>query len=78
LESQNNGMNWQALINNGHGKKYIGTFPTEEEAARAYDLYSIALKGAGHRTNFGYTLRELKRKILNYFDTQSGLFDENL
>jgi len=39
-----NGDNWQAMINNGNGKKYIGTYPTEVEAASAYDLYFLALR----------------------------------
>ena len=38
-----NGNNWQAMINNGSGKKYIGTYASEKEAAVAYDFYSFAL-----------------------------------
>lgn len=49
-----NGQNWQVLINMGKYKKYIGTYPTEKEAALAYDFYSICLHSNKAKTNFSY------------------------
>jgi hypothetical protein len=44
-------------------KRYVGSYPTEEEAARAYD--KVALQNHGHRakTNFNYINEELRRII---------------
>lgn len=33
-------------------KAYIGCYPSEEEAARVYDMMSIKIKGIKARTNF--------------------------
>ena len=40
-------------------KTYIGTFKTEEEAARTYDRYSILINGINAKTNFEYTKAEI-------------------
>ena len=61
-----NGDNWQALINDGNGKKYVGTFSTEEEAGLAYDLYALALQGTGHKTNFGYSVHTVAAMAESY------------
>ena len=41
------------MMNNGN-KSYIGTFSSEEVAARVYDLQSIKIKGINAKTNFTY------------------------
>jgi hypothetical protein len=58
-----NGPNWQALISIKRKKTYIGTYKTEEEAARAFDYYSILINNMVAVTNFNYS----KRTILQLF-----------
>lgn len=36
-----NGNRWQTLVSVMKKKTYVGTFMTEEEAARVYDFYSL-------------------------------------
>lgn len=58
-----NGPNWQALISIKRKKTYIGTYRTEEEAARAFDYYSILMNNMVAVTNFNYS----KKTILQLF-----------
>jgi hypothetical protein len=44
-------------------KTYIGTFPTEEAAACAYDQYSMLLNGIGSQPNFSYTAAQVRALI---------------
>ena len=68
-----NGHNWQAMINNGFGKKYIGTYATELEAAIAYDFYSFALHDFNHPTNFDYEVETVGQMIESYFGNEKIL-----
>ncbi|CAI2374986.1 unnamed protein product [Moneuplotes crassus] len=61
-----NNIHWQALINVDRKKKYIGTFIDEVEAARAYDIYSLAIKGKEACLNFDYTVQEMLENIEYY------------
>jgi hypothetical protein len=68
-----NGDVWQALIMIDKKKTYIGTYHSENEAAVAYDFYAIALKHLGAKTNFDYTLSDIKNMVVNYYNNQ-GVF----
>ena len=63
-----NGDVWQALIMIDSKKTYIGSYHTEEEAATAYDFYSITMKQFAAKTNFDYTLTHIKNMVQNYYD----------
>ncbi|CAI2367173.1 unnamed protein product [Moneuplotes crassus] len=67
-----NNENWQALINVGKVKKYIGTFVDELEAAKAYDLYSVAIRGEDASLNFDYTAEEMLERIEYYLGNKSS------
>ena len=55
-----NGNKWQVLINVNHKKCYLGSYPSEELAARVYDTYAIKSYGNKARTNFVYNYNQLK------------------
>lgn len=61
-----NGTHWQALITIKMKKTYIGTFDSSEEAARAFDIYSLLLHSLKARTNFTYTKLDIM-EIINQF-----------
>ena len=50
-----NGKSWQVLIMIEKRKTYIGTYSSEEEAARVYDKYSILINRISAKPNFAYT-----------------------
>ena len=59
-----NGNQWQVLIMLHKSKSYVGTYSTEEIAARIYDILAIKNRGIKARTNFIYNEQQIK-KILN-------------
>ncbi|CAI2359420.1 unnamed protein product [Moneuplotes crassus] len=73
-----NNTNWQALINVNHAKKYIGTFLHELDAARTYDLYSVAMQGEKGLLNFSYTDSEMVEMISYFLDHGSVNPQHNL
>ena len=64
-----NGPNWQALICINKHKTYIGSFDTQIEAAKAFDMYSILINDLGAKTNFSYTKKDLLKIISDYNDS---------
>ncbi|CAI2373568.1 unnamed protein product [Moneuplotes crassus] len=61
-----NNSNWQALVNVDQVKRYIGTFTNELEAARTYDLYSVAIREEEASLNFSYTSQQMLEQVDHY------------
>jgi len=55
-----NGNYWQVLIMIHNKKYYIGSYPSEEIAARIYDIVAIKNRGVKARTNFPYNNTQIK------------------
>lgn len=60
-----NGSNWQVLIMANNKKYYIGSYSSEELAARVYDIHAIKLRGIRARTNFPYNNVQIKNILEN-------------
>ena len=56
-----NGNQWQVLIMLNKSKSYIGTYPSEEIAARIYDMIALQNRGEKAKTNFFYNNDEIKK-----------------
>lgn len=64
-----NGKKWQTIVSSKYFKGYIGTYPTEELAARVYDLVSIKNNGIKAKTNFQYNshqIQKINEAIINF------------
>ena len=59
-----NGNNWQVLIMINHKKYFLGNYPSEDLAARIYDIKAIKSWGVKARTNFFYDKSQIQ-KIYN-------------
>lgn len=73
-----NGNNWQVLIMANNKKYYIGNYPSEELAARIYDIYAIKKRGIKARTNFPYNHAQIKNIYGNNINTKCGKISEIL
>jgi len=56
-----NGQNWQVIMMSKKNKPYIGTYNSEEIAARIYDIASIKKNGINAKTNFLYNSEQIER-----------------
>jgi hypothetical protein len=56
-----NGNQWQVMIMIRKRKYYLGTFQTELEAAKHYDVISVKNNGIKAKTNFFYTDKEIEK-----------------
>ena len=73
-----NGNHWQALMMNKRNKSYIGTYNSEELAARIYDFMAIKKKGIMAKTNFFYNDRQIKNIILKDIDFKTKNIDKTI
>ena len=71
-----NGKNWQTIISTKYGKSYIGTYSTQEIAARVYDFISIKNKGIKAKTNFIYNIHQIQNISEANIDFKSNNIDE--
>ena len=56
-----NGNSWQVLTMINKKKQYLGSYQSEELAARIYDIQAIKNRGFKARTNFTYNNIQIKK-----------------
>lgn len=56
-----NGKKFQVIISYKKNSRYYGVYPTDEIAARAYDIISIKNKGIKASTNFKYDIHQIQK-----------------
>lgn len=66
-----NGNQWQVLMMFQKSKSYIGTYSSEELAARVYDILVIKKKGVKAITNFNYSPQQINNILLNDIDVKA-------
>jgi hypothetical protein len=66
-----NGNQFQVLIMQNKGKSYIGSYNSEEYAARVYDILAIKYRGIKARTNFKYSSQQIKKIYETDIDVKS-------
>ena len=59
------GKKWQVLMMVFKKKRYVGSYVSDEEAARIYDQYSIALFWIKAQPNFSYTKTQVEQILLS-------------
>jgi len=67
-----NGNKWQSLIMADNKKYYLGSYPSEDLAARVYDIFAIKMRGIKARTNFLYNNFQIKNIFKNNFKIENG------
>jgi serine kinase of HPr protein (carbohydrate metabolism regulator) len=65
-----NGKKWQVQVLGSLRKRYIGSIPTQEMAARIYDYFSIVSHGLKAKTNFSYN----KQNILDILENFEAIY----
>ena len=71
-----NGNQWQVLMKENKNKIYKGSYPSEELAARIYDVLAFKNKGLKARTNFIYTSNQIKKICETEIDiTDKDIYD---
>jgi len=73
-----NGKNWQVLIMENNKKYFIGNYPSEELAARIYDICAIKKRGIKAKTNFPYNHVQIKNIYGNNINIKCGKISEIL
>lgn len=69
-----NGNQWQVLMMINKNKSYIGSYPSEELAARIYDILALKNRGIKARTNFIYN----RKQIQNICEKEIDIKAENI
>jgi len=73
-----NGNKWQVLIMENNKKYFIGNYPSEELAARIYDVCAIKKRGIKAKTNFPYNLVQIKNIYVYNINIKFGKVSEIL
>jgi len=73
-----NGNLWQVLIMVNKQKFYIGSYPSEEQAARIYDILSLKNRGDKAKTNFAYDFNQIKKITELDIDLKSKDLDSKI
>jgi len=71
-----NGNQWQVLIMVNKSKAYIGTYSSENIAARIYDIIAIKNRGIKARTNFVYSKNQMNKICSCDIDIRSKNINE--
>jgi len=71
-----NGYQFQVLMMVNNNKYYLGSYPSEELAARIYDVLAIKNRGTKARTNFVYNKNQIKKIYENEIDIKSENISE--
>ena len=71
-----NGNQWQVLIMLKRGKSYVGSYNSEEFAARIYDILALKYRGVKARTNFKYTSKQINKIREMDIDIKSKNLDD--
>lgn len=67
-----NGNKWQTIIHYKKKKEYIGVYPSEELAARIYDIIALKNRGIKAKTNFIYSISQINNIIESNVDVKSN------
>ena len=67
---------WQVLLMFKKSKSYVGSYNSEEIAAKIYDILAIKLRGVKARTNFKYSYEQIKKIGDTDFDKNSKNLEE--
>ena len=71
-----NGYQWQVLMSIKKNKYYLGSYPSEELAARIYDIVALKIRGLKASTNFVYNNDQIKKICENEIDLKSENISE--
>ena len=71
-----NTSHWQVLFMYQKAKTYAGCFPSEEIAARVYDILAIKKRGIKARTNYLYSIEEMQKINEMNIDLKAKNIDE--
>ena len=71
-----NGNQWQVLMMLNKNKSYIGSYSSEELAARVYDILALKNRGMKARTNFIYTNKQIQTICEKDIDIKAKNIDD--